>query len=127
MVITSTLANFFSDLQNHARLLRPSMVHPVSKQIPPIAEILLEIGVIAGYKITDDKEIVIFLKSRDGRPVLKDLKMVSRPGRKAYITYLALTRRLKLDTLILSTTSGFMTDTVAKKKGMGGKIICSLK
>jgi small subunit ribosomal protein S8 len=102
------------------------MVHPINKQIPHIAEILLEIGVILGYKITGDKKIIIFFKTREGRPVLKNLKMISRPGRKAYITYLALTRRIQSDTLILSTTSGFMTDFEAKQKGIGGEIICSL-
>jgi ribosomal protein S8 len=81
-MVATTTSKFLLRFTESHRDLQTFHGSWVSKQIHLVA-VLLEIGVI-DYKITDDKEIVIFLKSRDGRPVLKDLKMVSRPGQKTY-------------------------------------------
>ena len=126
MIITSTLANFFSNFQNHIILLRPSMICVINKQIPPIASTLQNLGFINGYQILEKNKIKIFFKILENEAVIKKIRMVSKPGRRKYISYNALSRLQKSETFIISTNRGIMGDSEAKRHQLGGEIICSI-
>jgi len=87
---------------------------------------LQELGYIVGYKVTGDvkKNITITLKYEDGMPVVTDVKVQSKPGRRIYIQYKEVKSvRGGLGYSLLSTSQGILTGPEAKKKQIGGELL----
>ena len=94
-----------------------------------IAKILREEGYISNYKRLDDKKqgiLRIFLKySMDKKPVITDIKRVSKLSMRVYKKAVQLPRVLKgIGTAIISTSRGLMTDEKARDEHLGGEVIC---
>jgi small subunit ribosomal protein S8 len=67
------------------------------------------------------------LKYYEGRPVIKEMKRVSKPGRRVYSKSTSIPKVLNgLGLAILSTSKGVMSDTDAIKNNLGGEIICKV-
>ena len=86
-------------------------------------------GYIINYKLTDNKvtnkTIVVDLKYYEGQPVIKEIKRVSKPGRRVYSKATSIPKVLNgLGVAILSTSKGVMSDSEAIKNNLGGEIIC---
>ena len=79
-------------------------------------------------KVEDGRgDLKIILKYQDGRPVLTSLTRISKPGRRIYIGKEDLkTVRNGLGISILSTSQGIMDGREAKKKNIGGELICEV-
>lgn len=96
-----------------------------------IARILLENGYLENVKIFSrgpKKFLKIELKyDEKGRPVIQELKKISKPGCRIYIKNKDI-KPIKsgLGFLIISTPQGLMTSLEAKKKGLGGEVICEV-
>ena len=75
---------------------------------------------------TDDKPLlVIELKYYSGRPVIEQIKRVSRPGLRVYKASAAIPTVMNgLGIAILSTSKGVMTDRKARSEGVGGELLC---
>lgn len=105
---------------------------PSSKIKVEIARILKEQGYIEDYQLTRDEPqpyLRIRLKyvgsRRDRRPVLSGLKRVSRPGRRVYASKDEIPWVMSgMGIAILSTSKGVMTGEEARRKGVGGEVIC---
>jgi small subunit ribosomal protein S8 len=66
----------------------------------------------------------IYLKYHDGKPVIRHLERVSRPGRRQYVAKDEIPRvRNGLGMAILSTSSGVLSDTAARERGVGGEVL----
>lgn len=96
-----------------------------------MTKILVDKGYIQRYiDIEDEKQGVLrlFLKYDNyGKPVIRDIKRVSKPGLRKYCDAHNIPRSLNgLGVVILSTSRGVMTDKEAKKLNVGGEIICSI-
>jgi len=96
-----------------------------------ILEVLKKEGYIIDFNIDNGKKKIKFLsvdlKYYEGRPVIKEIKRVSKPGRRVYSRATSIPKVLNgLGLAILSTSKGVMSDTDAIKNNLGGEIICKV-
>ncbi len=113
-----------SQVRNHRKVSLPS-----SKFKAKIAEVLKSEGYIIDYKITDEKKpsIEINLKYNSGNPVINTIERISKPGRRIFSSASSLPKiNNGLGIAIVSTPQGVMTDVDARKKKLGGEIICKV-
>ena len=113
-----------AQLRNHNKVLIPS-----SNFKAKIAEVLKLEGYIIDYKINDEKKpsIEINLKYNSGSPVINSIERVSKPGRRIFSSASSLPKiNNGLGIAIVSTPQGVMTDVDARKKKLGGEIICKV-
>tara|TARA_Y100001970_G_scaffold292194_1_gene432418 strand:+ start:6439 stop:6837 length:399 start_codon:yes stop_codon:yes gene_type:complete len=94
-----------------------------------ILEVLKKEGYIIDYYIEEDKEktkfILVVLKYYEGQPVIKEIRRVSKPGRRVYSRAVSIPKvKNGLGLAILSTSKGVMSDAEAIKNNLGGEIIC---
>ena len=102
---------------------------PFSNFRSKILEVLKREGYIISYEITTNdkkiKNIFVKLKYYDGQPVIKEIKRVSKPGRRVYSRATSIPKVMNgLGLAILSTPKGVMSDAEARKNNVGGEIIC---
>ena len=110
--------------RNHSKVSLPS-----SKFKIKIADVLKSEGYIIDYKINDDLKpsIEINLKYNLGNPVINTIERVSKPGRRIFSSASSLPKiNNGLGIAIVSTPQGVMTDVDARKKKLGGEIICKV-
>ena len=113
-----------AQLRNHNKVLIPS-----SNFKAKIAEVLKLEGYIIDYQINDEKKpsIEINLKYNSGNPVINSIERVSKPGRRIFSSASSLPKiNNGLGIAIVSTPQGVMTDVDARKKKLGGEIICKV-
>ena len=96
-----------------------------------ILEVLKKEGYIIDFNIDNGKKEIKFLsvdlKYYEGQPVIKEIKRVSKPGRRVYSKATSIPKVLNgLGLAILSTSKGVMSDTDAIKNNLGGEIICKV-
>ena len=96
-----------------------------------ILEVLKKEGYIIDFNIDNDKKKIKFLsvdlKYYEGQPVIKEIKRVSKPGRRVYSRATSIPKVLNgLGLAILSTSKGVMSDVDAIKNNLGGEIICKV-
>ena len=113
-----------AQVRNHSKVSLPS-----SKFKSKIADVLKAEGYIIDYKINDDKKpsIEINLKYNSGNPVINAIERISKPGRRIFSSASSLPKiNNGLGIAIVSTPQGVMTDVDARKKKLGGEIICKV-
>jgi small subunit ribosomal protein S8 len=96
-----------------------------------ILEVLKKEGYIIDFNIDNGKQKIKFLsvdlKYYEGQPVIKEIKRVSKPGRRVYSKATSIPKVLNgLGLAILSTSKGVMSDSDAIKNNLGGEIICKV-
>jgi len=102
---------------------------PSSKFRAKILDVLKDEGYISDYKIestSNNKSLLIVdLKYHNGTPVIKEIKRVSKPGRRIYAKAESIPKiQNGLGLAIVSTSIGIMSDNDARTKNVGGEIIC---
>ena len=101
---------------------------PSSKFRAKILDVLKHEGYISNYKIITDQNKQIFvvnLKYDNGLPVIKEIKRISKPGRRIYAKADSIVKiQNGLGLAIISTSKGIMSDNDARSKKIGGEIIC---
>jgi small subunit ribosomal protein S8 len=101
---------------------------PSSKFRAKILDVLKQEGYIANYKISSDNKkesLLVDLKYSNGLPVIKEIKRVSKPGRRIYAKAGSIAKiQNGLGVAIVSTSMGIMSDNDARTKNIGGEIIC---
>ena len=102
---------------------------PSSKFRAKILEVLKQEGYISNYKLLSDSKnkssLVVDLKYYNGLPVIKEIKRVSKPGRRIYARADSIPKiQNGLGLAIVSTSIGIMSDNDARMKNVGGEIIC---
>ncbi len=113
-----------AQVRNHSKVSLPS-----SKFKAKIAEVLMSEGYIIDYKINDENKpsIEINLKYNSGNPVINTIERISKPGRRIFSSASSLPKiNNGLGIAIISTPQGVMTDVDARKKKLGGEIICKV-
>jgi len=104
---------------------------PASKLRAWVLDVLADEGYIRGYEKTSSTDghdaIEISLKYFDGVPVIKELKRISKPGRRVYLGVKDIPQvRQGLGVSIVSTPQGVMSDANARAKNVGGEVICTV-
>lgn len=131
MSMTDPIADMLTRIRNAliARNDRASM--PLSRMKLDICKILKEEGFIKNFRITREKggpTLTVLLKyGPKGERVLTGLARVSKPGLRAYVGKNKMPRVLSgLGVAILSTPQGVMAGEEARRRGLGGEVICKV-
>ena len=104
---------------------------PSSKLKEQVARILSEEGFIDGYKVEDarvGKELTVRLRyDKERQPILTGIKRISKPGLRVYSSASDVPRvRGGIGISIVSTSDGVMTDREARKRKVGGEVLCEV-
>jgi len=131
MAITDPIGDLLSRIRNGQLRGLAKIKSPNSRLRARLLDVLQAEGFIRGYAEVEFKtgmrEIEIELKYHEGRPVIRELKRVSTPGRRVYASVKELKpHRQGLGVSIVSTPQGVMTDTAAREKNVGGEVLCQV-
>ena len=131
MTLTDPIGDMFSRIRNGQMRLLNSIVIPSSNFRKNILEILKKEGQIKDFFIekteNNKTSLKISLKYFEGDPVIKEIKRISKPGRRVYSRATSIPKVMNgLGLAILSTPKGVMSDVEARKNNVGGEIICKV-
>jgi len=121
------ISDMLARIRNAHRALLPAVDVPHSKMKESIAGILKREGYIADFAVEGQlpKHLKLRLKYQGKKSVIEGLQRVSTPGLRRYVGSTDIPRvRGGLGVAVLSTSEGVMTGTQAKKKNLGGELIC---
>ncbi len=130
-MLTDPISDMLIRIKNALMARHKTVEIPASKMKIEIARILKEEGYIEDYEVIEtypQNRIKIVLKyDENKRPVIRGVKRVSKPGRRIYKGYKDLPKVLDgLGIAIISTSQGIMTDFEARKRKIGGEVICEI-
>ena len=131
MTLTDPIGDMFTRIRNGQMRSLDSVNIPSSNFRRNILEILKSEGFIRDFYIEKSENnkinLKINLKYYEGIPVIKEIKRISKPGRRVYSRATSIPRVMNgLGLAILSTPKGVMSDTEARKNNLGGEIICRI-
>lgn len=129
MSLQDPIADMLTRVRNAQKATKVSVKMPASKQKYRIAAVLKDQGYISDFNVSDDKlkQLIIELKYYQGKPVIEEVKRISRPGLRIFKSKDELpTINGGLGIAIISTSKGVMTDAQARAAGFGGEVICSV-
>jgi len=126
MPVVDPIADMLTRIRNAYTALHKDVNVPLSKLKLEIANILKREGFITDY-LPSERELKIKLKYFNGKPVVKGLTKVSKPGRRVYVKADEIPNvRNGLGICILSTSQGILEGKEAKQKRVGGELICEI-
>jgi small subunit ribosomal protein S8 len=125
------LGDMLTRIRNAQLRGKSTTVTPASKLRVWVLDVLKDEGYIRGYEKTTDKNghpaIEISLKYFDGTPVIREIKRVSKPGRRVYMGVKDIPQvRQGLGVSIVSTPRGVMSDAAARTANVGGEVLCTV-
>ena len=129
--MTDPIADMLTRIRNALIAKHKSVIVPSSNIKAEIVSVLKDEGYIVDYKLIEDglkKLITIELKYTDDyTSVIREIKRVSRPGRRIYVRKDEIPRVMGgLGISILSTSKGIITGLKARSSGVGGELICTV-
>ncbi len=127
MPVTDVIADLLTRIRNAGVARHKEVEVPFSKMKWAICEILLDQGYIEGFEKIENNiqgTIRIKLKYYNRQPVIKEMKRISKPGRRIYVNAREIPRiKNGLGIAVLSTSRGIMTDKMARKLNIGGELL----
>jgi small subunit ribosomal protein S8 len=131
MVMTDPIADMLTRIRNGLQARHESVDVPASNLKAEILRVMKAEGYIKNYKVIGEgekKTIKVFLKyTKEGKPALKGLKRISKPGRRVYGGYDEIPYVMNgLGISVVSTSKGILTDKEARSNRVGGEILCSI-
>tara|TARA_Y100000816_G_scaffold288450_1_gene273026 strand:- start:615 stop:1013 length:399 start_codon:yes stop_codon:yes gene_type:complete len=131
MTIVDPIGDMFTRIRNGLMRNLKTVNIPASKFRLNILEILKSEGYINNFYIEKNdnniKNIKVDLKYYEGTPVIKEIKRISKPGRRVYSRATSIPKiQNGLGMAIISTPQGVMSDIQARKNNIGGEIICKV-
>ena len=129
MNLVDPIGDMLTRIRNGQMRTLNKILIPFSKFRLKILEVLKKEGYIIDFYLDDKKDkiksIIVVLKYFEGEPVIKEIKRVSKPGRRVYSRAVSIPKvKNGLGLAILSTSKGVMSDSEAIKNNLGGEIIC---
>lgn len=123
MSMQDTVADMLTRIRNAQMSRKQTVAMPASKLKLSLAKVLQAEGYIASSEV-DGNSLTLGLKYFEGKPVIEQIKRVSRPGLRVYKGKDDLHPvKNGLGILIISTNKGIMTDRAARAAGVGGEVI----
>lgn len=125
------IADFLTRIRNGYRAKKEYIDAPHSKMNEAIASILKQEGFVGGFEIMKDSSFAtlrVHLRyDQQKKPLLRHIRRISKPGLRIYKGYDELQPVASgMGTRILSTNKGLMTDREARKRKVGGEVICEV-
>ena len=131
MTMTDPVADMLTRIRNANQAMHEGVVMPSSKQKIALADLLKEEGYIADFDVSASEKstgdvLSITMKYTDSRErVISGLRRVSKPGLRVYTKSDKIPRVLGgLGVAVVSTSKGLMSDREARRRRMGGEILC---
>jgi small subunit ribosomal protein S8 len=131
MSMSDPLGDMLTRIRNGQHARKSSIYAPASKQQATVLDVLQREGFIRGYEREEVRkgigQLRIELKYHQGEPAIREIKRVSRPGRRVYSGIGDLGKVYGgLGIAILSTPRGVMSDHEARAANVGGEVICQV-
>ena len=129
MTMQDPIADLLTRVRNAQAASHESVDIPCSKIKVAICEVLKEEGYIDEFSVGEGAKptLNVALRYHHGRPVIEEIKRVSRPGLRVYKSCEDLPDvRGGLGVAIVSTNKGVMTDRSARAQGVGGEVLCTV-
>lgn len=128
MSMSDPVGDMLTRIRNALAVKHASVKCLGSKFNASILEVMRVEGYIRGFQVGEDgRSIKVALKYYAGKPVIEEIKQVSRPGLRRYAGSTEIKTVMNgLGIAIMSTSKGVITDHEARKLGVGGEIICQL-
>ncbi|NCQ25580.1 MAG: 30S ribosomal protein S8 [Rhodobacteraceae bacterium CG17_big_fil_post_rev_8_21_14_2_50_63_15] len=125
------IGDMLTRIRNSQMRGKSTVVTPASKMRVRVLDVLASEGYIRGYEMTTDANghsaIEISLKYYEGTPVIREMKRVSKPGRRVYLGVDDIPQvRQGLGVSIVSTSKGVMSDAAARAANVGGEVLCTV-
>jgi small subunit ribosomal protein S8 len=129
MSISDPIADMLTVIRNGCRAKKKKVELPASRMKSDILKVLLEEKFISNYRYIEDRKqgvLRVYLKYTDDETsVISGLRKISRPGLRSYAGAKGVPRvQGGLGISIVSTSQGLMTGKEARKRGIGGEVIC---
>jgi small subunit ribosomal protein S8 len=125
--MSDPIADMLTRIRNAGKALLPAVELPHSRMKESVAKILKSEGYVGDVAVEGNamKKIKIRLKYQGKKSVIEGLKRVSKPGLRRYVGSTEIPRVLGgMGVSIVSTSEGVMTGAQAKKKNLGGELLC---
>jgi len=131
MMMNDPLGDMLTRIRNAQMRGKSTVKTPASKLRAWVLDVLAGEGYIRGYEKSDTDngqgELTISLKYYEGTPVIREIKRVSKPGRRVYMSVKDIpTVRNGLGVSIVSTPKGVMSDAAARSANVGGEVLCTV-
>jgi small subunit ribosomal protein S8 len=131
MAMSDPLGDMLTRIRNGQMANKSAIQAPASKLRANVLEVLRREGYIRGFETVDlgggKSELKIELKYHNGEPVIRELRRVSKPGRRIYAGVNDLPRVYNgLGIAIVSTPRGVLSDTEAREARVGGEVLCTV-
>ena len=131
MSMSDTLGDMLTRIRNGQTTNKKVVDAPASRFRKNVLEVLKREGFIRNYEEKEAKPGINFfeieLKYYNGKPVITEIKRVSKPGRRVYSSIKNLQKTYNgLGVSILSTPRGVMSDNEAREANVGGEILCTI-
>ncbi|MFK7875107.1 MAG: 30S ribosomal protein S8 [Paracoccaceae bacterium] len=125
------IGDMLTRIRNNQMRGKSTVMTPGSKLRVRVLEVMADEGYIRGFEETKDTSghpaIEISLKYYEGEPVIRELKRVSKPGRRVYMGVGDIPSvRQGLGVSIVSTSKGVMSDASARSQNVGGEVLCTV-
>ena len=129
MTLMDPIGDMLTRIRNGQQRMIAKVEMPSSNLRLKILEVLKTEGFISSYHIekkeNNKTSLIVDLKYYEGTPVIKDIRRISKPGRRVYSRATSIPRiQNGLGLAIISTNRGVMSDIEARKNNIGGEIIC---
>ncbi len=129
-MVSDPIGDMIIQIKNAGMAGKQSVILPYSKEKEWIAQILRKEGYVTSVQKLDEHpraRLKIVLKYIDGDHVIDDVKRKSKPGIRQYVNKDAIPSVMGgMGISIISTSQGVMTGKEAKKKGIGGELLCEI-
>ncbi len=130
-VVSDPIADMLTRIRNAGMARRTETTMPSSKIMVEIAKVLQQEGYIRGWEVLESKpfnNLIVYLKyASDRRHSIRNIRRISKPGLRIYAGKDEIPRvRNGLGIAIISTPQGVLTGQEARRRGIGGEIICTV-
>ena len=131
MSMNDPLGDMLTRIRNSQLRGKSTVRTPASKLRAWVLDVLASEGYIRGYQeatsVDGHPELEISLKYYEGTPVIREIKRVSKPGRRVYASVKDIPNvRNGLGVSIVSTPKGVMSDAAARSANVGGEVLCTV-
>ncbi|NNG03220.1 MAG: 30S ribosomal protein S8 [Inquilinus sp.] len=131
MSLSDPLGDLLTRIRNGQRAGKATVESPASRLRVNVLEVLKREGFIRDFATADERAgvstVKVELKYADGKPVIRRIDRVSKPGRRVYSKVKEMPRVYNgLGISIISTPRGVLSDTEARAANVGGEILCQV-
>lgn len=131
MMMNDPIGDMLTRIRNAQMRGKSTVKTPASKLRAWVLDVLASEGYIRSYEKSETDngqgELTISLKYYEGTPVIREIKRVSKPGRRVYMSVKDIpVVRNGLGVSIVSTPKGVMSDAAARSANVGGEVLCTV-